>query len=109
MGLKITGFSPTKMQPSPVSSLAAYQAIADTFSSDIRFQIEILPPAITPPGGELLMIDNECIGIPKKVLVEAFLVARAQFMNGLRNADILDRVSEKHRVDLRILSISESL
>ena len=42
-------------------------------------EIEILPSEIAPPLGSLLLIDQECIGIPKGVLVKAFLQARKLF------------------------------
>lgn len=42
-------------------------------------EIEILPPAIQPADGEILMQDGSSLGIPKKALILAFLAARRTF------------------------------
>lgn len=48
-------------------------------------EIEILPPAITPPDG-LLLEDGSSLGVPKKVLVVAFLEARRAFFDNKDNS-----------------------
>lgn len=49
-------------------------------------EIEILPPAIEPTDGESLMQDGSSLGIPKKVLVLAFLAARQTFFDNRDNS-----------------------
>jgi hypothetical protein len=78
---------------------AAYEAIVKAFGTNSRYEIEILPSSIIPPDGQLVMVDEECIGIPKKVLVQGFLVARAKFMSKLRNtktSDTVRLITKKH-------------
>lgn len=48
-------------------------------------EIEILPPAITPPNG-LLLEDGSSLGVPKKVLAVAFLEARRAFFDNRDNS-----------------------
>lgn len=48
-------------------------------------EIEILPPAITPPNG-LLLEDGSSLGVPKKVLAVAFLEARRAFFDNKNNS-----------------------
>lgn len=48
-------------------------------------EIEILPPAITPPNG-LLLEDGSSLGVPKKVLAVAFLEARRAFFDNKDNS-----------------------
>jgi microcompartment protein CcmK/EutM len=50
-------------------------------------EIEILPSAFTPPEGQLVLVDDLNVGIPKKVLVAAFSRAREIFA---ARADVLD-------------------
>jgi len=49
-------------------------------------EIEILPPAIQPPDG-ILMQDGLSLGLPKKILVLAYLEARQQFFENNQSAD----------------------
>lgn len=67
------------------SSREALQAIAyERLSSYLRehedhvCEIEVLPPAVQPPDG-ILMHDGLNIGVPKKILVLAYIEARRQF------------------------------
>lgn len=59
----------------------AYTAIKCVFDKHEYevLEIEILPKAFAPVDGSLLVVDGLCIGIPKAVLVHAFLHARAIF------------------------------
>ncbi|KAK7542284.1 uncharacterized protein J3D65DRAFT_547788 [Phyllosticta citribraziliensis] len=63
--------------------LRAYGALVDMFNKyeSRTIQIEILPPAISPPEGSLLLEDEEegSAGIPKAVIFNAFLAARKVF------------------------------
>ncbi|KAK7522264.1 uncharacterized protein IWZ02DRAFT_371896 [Phyllosticta citriasiana] len=63
--------------------LRAYEALVNVFHKyEFRtIQIEILPPAISPPEGSLLLEDEEegSVGIPKAILLNAFLAARKVF------------------------------
>lgn len=62
-------------------SRRAYKAIINAFEShqNVTLELEILPSAVAVPEGELILQDGRCIGIPKKVLVHAFIRARALF------------------------------
>ncbi|KAK8218666.1 hypothetical protein IWZ01DRAFT_538255 [Phyllosticta capitalensis] len=75
----------TLSMPSEAMQLRAYNALVDVFNKyDSRtIQIEILPPAISPPEGSLLLEDEEegSVGIPKAVLLSAFLAARKVFFD----------------------------
>lgn len=42
-------------------------------------EIEVLPPAISPPEGTLILEDGLCVGVPKKVLAAAFIAASSIF------------------------------
>jgi hypothetical protein len=78
-------------------AVTAYEALLKAFSTDARYEIEILPSSIAPPDGQLIMVDEECIGVPKAVLVQAFLVARSQFMSGIGTAEISNIVRWSQR------------
>jgi hypothetical protein len=58
----------------------AYDALNDFFKAheDVVVEIEILPSALTPTDA-LTLQDGINIGIPKKVLVQAYLKARTMF------------------------------
>jgi hypothetical protein len=66
----------------------AYDALASIFEQNQNsVEIEILPPALTPTDGRLIVQDKPVagksfVGIPKKVLVLAFLKARDFFLRG---------------------------
>jgi len=66
----------------------AYDALASVFEQHQNsVEIEILPPALTPTDGRLIVQDTpeagkSFVGIPKKVLVLAFLRARDFFLRG---------------------------
>jgi hypothetical protein len=63
------------------ASDGAYKALRQLFETyhDRSLEIEILPPAITPPDGHYFIQEDLSIGIPKKVLVSGFLRARDVF------------------------------
>jgi len=71
------------------ASQAAYKAIIDAFQSkpDTALEIEILPAAFTPPAGCLIFNEGTNIGIPKKIIVAAFLSASEIFKNRFAQAD----------------------
>ena len=58
----------------------AYDALNDFFKAheDVTVEIEILPSALAPTD-TLILQDGINIGIPKKVLVQAYLNARTIF------------------------------
>ena len=60
---------------------AAYGALERIFSTNIDrvLDIEILPSSAHVPDGQLLFEDELGVGIPKKVLVAAFVKAREIF------------------------------
>lgn len=62
-------------------SRTAYEAIVNAFEShqNLALELEILPSAVAVPEGKLILQDGRCIGIPKKVLVHAFIRARGLF------------------------------
>lgn len=68
----------------------AYDALASVFEQHQNsVEIEILPSALTPTDGRLIVQDKPAagktfVGIPKKVLVLAFLKARGFFLQGRR-------------------------
>ncbi|CAA9964352.1 hypothetical protein PTMSG1_07711 [Pyrenophora teres f. maculata] len=53
---------------------------------DETIEIEILPPAIQPPDG-ILMQDGLSLGVPKKILVLAYLEARQRFFENNQSTD----------------------
>ncbi|KAF1986661.1 hypothetical protein K402DRAFT_412678 [Aulographum hederae CBS 113979] len=59
----------------------AYAAISAQFDThaDRILEIEILPSAIKPPEGDIILVDGQYIGVPKKILAAAFLVATKIF------------------------------
>jgi hypothetical protein len=65
-------------------SAQAYNALNSFFFSheDEVVEIEMLPPAIQPVDG-LVMQDAHNLGIPKKVLVAAYIKARQLFFEGI--------------------------
>ena len=58
----------------------AYDALNDFFKAheDVAVEIEIIPPALAP-NDALILQDGINIGVPKKVLVQAYLKARSIF------------------------------
>jgi hypothetical protein len=80
----------------------AYNALRQLFEDNLerKLEIEILPPAISPPDTSFFIQDELSIGIPKKVLVSAFLRAREIFAN--RNQII---VEEDYTVGETILMV----
>jgi len=66
----------------------AYETLSSYFyeHQDEVIEIEILPPAIEPPDG-IIMQDGLSIGIPKKILVLAFLEARKRFFEDMHNVE----------------------
>lgn len=66
----------------------AYDAVVSTFASNFYgIEIEVLPPALSPADGRLVVRDESHVGIPKKVLKSAFLEAVQRFF---RNRDTGD-------------------
>jgi hypothetical protein len=63
------------------TSNGAYDALRRLFEHHREhvLEIEILPSAIAPSAGEFLVQDDLFVGLSKKVLVSAFLVARDVF------------------------------
>lgn len=63
----------------------AYNALNDFFAAheDDVVEIEMLPSAIQPTNG-LLMQDGLNLGVPKKVLVAAYVRARQLFFEGIK-------------------------
>jgi hypothetical protein len=63
----------------------AYSALNNFFSmyENEVVEIEMLPPAIQPTDG-LLMQDGLNLGVPKKVLVAAYLKAKELFFEGIK-------------------------
>jgi hypothetical protein len=70
-----------------------YAALLDAFQSNKQqvLEIEIVPTSITPPPGTLILIDEACVGVPKKVLVKAFYHATRLFSQNLKNGRDLVR------------------
>ena len=66
----------------------AYDALNDYFMAheDEVVEIEILPPAIKPVNG-VLMIDRLNMGIPKSILTLAYLHARQLFFENRSGGD----------------------
>lgn len=62
----------------------------DEHENDV-IEIEILPTAIQPSDG-VLMQDGLCLGVPKKVLASAFLVARQTFFDNRSNSPVDPKV-----------------
>lgn len=67
---------------------AAYDALERMFSANIDkvLDIEILPSSVDVPNGQLFFEDELGVGIPKKVLVTAFVNAREIFAARSNNA-----------------------
>ena len=63
-----------------LSKKHAYDALNDFFKAheDVAVEIEILPSALAP-NDTLILRDGINIGVPKKVLVQAYLKARSIF------------------------------
>src|SRR5438034_11622425 len=84
----------------------AYDALVSVFEQHQNgVEIEILPPALTPTDGRLIVQDKPAtgksfVGIPKKVLVLAFLKARDFF---LRERNAGNSTSEKILTDTAII------
>jgi len=78
---------------------AAYDALERMFSANIDkvLDIEILPSSADVPGGQLFFEDELGVGIPKKVLVAAFVKAREIFA-----ARTIDPDSQSYKVRYRI-------
>ncbi|RMZ69479.1 prenyltransferase [Pyrenophora seminiperda CCB06] len=68
----------------------AYECLAKYFQEheNETIEIEILSPAIQPPDG-ILMQDGLSLGVPKKILVLAYLEARQRFFENNQGADPL--------------------
>lgn len=79
----------------------ALNCIFDKHENEV-LEIEILPKAFTPVDGSLLLVDDLCIGIPKAVLIHAFLYARAIFSR--RHEQEIDH--DAHAAFTRTLSSS---
>jgi hypothetical protein len=75
-----------------VSAIKAYETLVQAFGIGTRYEIGIVPPAFMPSTEEIILIEEECIGIPNTVLVEAFLVARQVFMAKPRRGRIWTKV-----------------
>lgn len=71
---------------------AAYNALERMFSVNIDrvLDIEILPSSADVPDGQLFFEDELGVGIPKKVLVAAFVKAREVF--AARSINTNDRI-----------------
>ncbi|KAF2709375.1 protein prenylyltransferase [Pleomassaria siparia CBS 279.74] len=80
----------------------AYNALNEFFTSHESqvLEIEILPPAIQPMGGELMMQDGLNVGISKKVLVLAYLKARQLFFEGAKAGVISHKLLDASRIIL---------
>ena len=84
--------SPLAGKPLPLAAeqQAAYNALTRLFEEheqrETVVQIEVLPRAIVPPRGELILHDGSCIGMPKDVLVKAFLAAQKIYLDNARKA-----------------------
>lgn len=70
---------------------AAYDALERLFSDNIDkvLDIEVLPSSVLVPDGQLFFEDELGVGIPKKVLVAAFVKARELF--AARSANVNDQ------------------
>jgi hypothetical protein len=68
---------------------AAYDALERIFSANIDkvLDIEILPSSANVPDGQLFFEDELGVGVPKKVLVAAFVRAREIFAARSTNAN----------------------
>ena len=77
-------FDDSKMSYSDLQA-QAYSALNNFFSAHESevVEIEMLPPAIQPTDG-LLMQDGLNLGVPKKVLVAAYVKARQLFFEGIK-------------------------
>jgi Protein prenyltransferase alpha subunit repeat len=81
--------SARNVEYNPILAKKAYNAILNALSKITDFdievnvskwpesvlEIEILPSGIRPPGGQLILQEGRNVGIPKKVLLAAFLYA----------------------------------
>jgi predicted small integral membrane protein len=74
-----------------MSEMREYQAIIKVWNQKSRYEIEVLPSSFEIPES-LIFIDGTCLGIPKKVLVKAFLQARGILMTGFSTSSLLDQV-----------------
>lgn len=74
----------SEAHPTPELQVLAYEKLSSYFQQHHNhvLEIEILPPAIEPSDG-FLLIDNLSIGIPKKILALAYIEARKQFFQHL--------------------------
>lgn len=81
----------------------AYTAL-DNFLTQHEYEtveIEVLPDAIEPPDGSILLEDGRCLGIPKKVLVMAYLEAKKIFFaNSYRDNAYRHRALKATRIML---------
>ena len=82
----------------------AYTALTTCFNAHPNkvLEIEILPPSHEPTNA-LILQDGTCIGVPKKVLVLAFLHARALFFAtkaaGSPSSHLLDEGPERKAIE----------
>ncbi|QDS76395.1 hypothetical protein FKW77_003780 [Venturia effusa] len=67
----------------------AYDALVQLFAANIDkvLDIEILPSSAAVPNGQIFFEDELGVGIPKKVLVAAFIKAREVFADRSNNAN----------------------
>ena len=84
--------SPKSEQPSQAAHTpedASYEALQEFFKThqDELVEIEVLPPALAPVEGFLLQ-DGKYLGVPKRVLVQAFLTARNIFLANKTNLSL---------------------
>lgn len=75
-------------------SQSAYEALIDYFTrhENEAVQIEILPPAFQPPDAYFLE-DGPNIGIPKAILIQAYIHARAQLFKGIQEDPVNSRTA----------------
>ena len=82
----------TKLSDTAPAARIAYQVLNQYFKRhlDDVVEIEILPPSVAPPPGQVVLEDDKAIGIPKRVLAGAFVEAAQIFFDGLNQAKYLD-------------------
>jgi hypothetical protein len=86
-------------KPNNDLGISAYNSLRQLFLANQHqhLEIELLPSAIQAPEGQFYLQDDKCIGIPKRLLVLAFQVARSKFM-AHGNVNILDRDNDVRRL-----------
>lgn len=85
-----------------------FSVLMDIFKSNRQSQlvIEVLPSSIAPPPGEFVFLEDGCLGIPKKVLVKAFLEARLVFQEYVLNRELTIVRTKIYKHHVTILSDS---